>query len=333
MYTLGYRETFIASFESDYAMLDPLFEPIQAAPSGVVETRSMLIADKDYYSSRFYREWAKPQGLGDSIHINVLQTDECFAWWGSHRHEVAPRYQERDIGLLASLAPDLCRAVKICAAFKKRDLRVNALEASIDALASGVYLADRNHRVTYMNPSAERQIKAGRGVRIEGDRLIFIDPGARVTFEEALSEMMAVGGGASVAPKSFAVPDGSKLGLVGTVLPLGRRERQGLCGSAGAVAAIFVQDPVVGVTLPSEAFAKLYGLTDCERRVLLCLASSQCIKEIALVLGVSEPTVKTHLSHIFAKTGTSKQAELLQLFTSCAPPLDLALKPRAHAAE
>ena len=106
-----------------------------------------------------------------------------------------------------------------------------------------------------------------------------------------------------------------------------------MCGSAEAVAAIFVQDPVVGVTLPSEAFAKLYGLTDCERRVLVCLASSQCLKEIAFALGVSESTVKTHLSHIFGKTGSSKQTELLQLFMSCAPPLDLALKPRANAAE
>ena len=119
-FTLGYTDTFISSYQSEYAMLDPLFEPIRAAPPGVVETRSMLIDDQDYYSSRYYREWAKPQGLGDCILINILQTEECFAWWGCHRHEVAPRYQERDIGLLASFAPDLCRSVKICAAFKKQ---------------------------------------------------------------------------------------------------------------------------------------------------------------------------------------------------------------------
>lgn len=332
MFALGYMDKFISSYQSDYAILDPLFEPIRAAPPGVVETRSMLIDEQDYYSSQFYREWAKPQGLGDCILVKVLQTEEGLTWWGAHRHEVAPRYQERDIGILAGLAPDLCRAVKICAAFKMLDLRINALEVSIDALASSVYLADRNHRVTYMNSSAERQIKASRGVRIERGRLTFIDRAARAAFEEALSKMMTVSGGAGAAPRSFAVPDGTKLGLVATVLPLGGGGRECLCRPAEAVAAIFVQDPLVGVTLPSEAFAKLYGLTDCERRVLLCLASAQCIKEIAVALGVCEPTVKTHLSHIFAKTGSSKQGELLQLFTSYAPPLDLTMKPGVRPA-
>jgi len=38
-------------------------------------------------------------------------------------------------------------------------------------------------------------------------------------------------------------------------------------------------------------------------------------------LGIGETTAKTHLQHIFAKTATSKQTELMQLFIRSAPPV------------
>jgi DNA-binding CsgD family transcriptional regulator len=39
------------------------------------------------------------------------------------------------------------------------------------------------------------------------------------------------------------------------------------------------------------------------------------------MLGISEVTVRTHLQHIYAKTGTSKQTELLNLVRNAIPPL------------
>jgi DNA-binding NarL/FixJ family response regulator len=42
------------------------------------------------------------------------------------------------------------------------------------------------------------------------------------------------------------------------------------------------------------------------------------VKETAHALGIAETTVKSHLQHIYAKTGTSKGTELLHLFLSSA---------------
>ena len=58
-----------------------------------------------------------------------------------------------------------------------------------------------------------------------------------------------------------------------------------------------------------------------ELRVLLTLAQGLGGKEAADMLGVSEPTVRTHLQHIFAKTGTSRQTELLRLLHNATPPI------------
>ena len=87
------------------------------------------------------------------------------------------------------------------------------------------------------------------------------------------------------------------------------------------MAAIFMQDPIVMPPLAGEAFAELYGLTGSELRVLLAMAPGLCVKEAAESLGISENTAKTHLKHIYSKTGTSKQTELLRLFMSATPPV------------
>jgi DNA-binding NarL/FixJ family response regulator len=72
--------------------------------------------------------------------------------------------------------------------------------------------------------------------------------------------------------------------------------------------------------LPSavRGFAELYGLTKCELRVLLAMVPGLSVKETAHALGIAETTAKSHLQHIFAKTGTSKGTELLHLFLNSA---------------
>jgi DNA-binding CsgD family transcriptional regulator len=48
------------------------------------------------------------------------------------------------------------------------------------------------------------------------------------------------------------------------------------------------------------------------------------VKNVAKILGIGETTVKTHLKHIYSKTYTSKQTELMHLFMSYTPPVKAA---------
>ena len=61
--------------------------------------------------------------------------------------------------------------------------------------------------------------------------------------------------------------------------------------------------PVVGA-LPD-------GLTDREAEVLGLIASGMSNREVAAQLVVSEATVKTHVNHIFAKTGSRDRAQAI----------------------
>ena len=172
-----------------------------------------------------------------------------------------------------------------------------------------------------MNRAAERQVQASNALRIENNRLAPIDRWARVALATAIDQAIADEAEMPESGFTFALPGGERAGLVATILPLARGERQNLCGAFGATVAIFVQDPIMVPPFPGEAFAKLYGLTGSELRVLLAVAPGLSVKVAAEILGISDTTAKTHLQHIYAKTNTSKQTELMHLFMSSTPPV------------
>lgn len=86
-------------------------------------------------------------------------------------------------------------------------------------------------------------------------------------------------------------------------------------------AAVIVQDPGETAPMPAEALAELYGLTLAESRVLEHIGQGETPQEAAERLGISLTTVKTHLQRIFAKTETTRQADLVRLVTRATPPV------------
>jgi len=218
-------------------------------------------------------------------------------------------------------------AVAISDALNLTTIHSEALEATLNALTSGVYLADRDGRIVYMNRAAERQVSTSNVIRIANGRLAPINRRASLTLTRAIDE--AIGDQADLPTSGFtiALPGEDNAGLIATILPLARGKRQSICGAVSGMVAIFVQDPIVMPPLAGEAFAELYGLTRSELRVLLAMTPGLCVKEAAETLGIGGNTAKTHLQHIHSKTGTSKQTELMRLFMSAIPPVNAGQQP------
>ena len=76
---------------------------------------------------------------------------------------------------------------------------------------------------------------------------------------------------------------------------------------------MFVRKAALDLPSPPVAIAQAFSLTPAELRVLFSVVEIDGIAEVADVLGISEATVKTHLHHVFGKTGTGRQADLVKL--------------------
>jgi DNA-binding CsgD family transcriptional regulator len=100
---------------------------------------------------------------------------------------------------------------------------------------------------------------------------------------------------------------------VAHVLPLtsGARRKAGI--SYCAAATVFVHKAALDLPSPPEAIVQEYKLTPSELRVLFAIVEVGGVPEVADALGISETTARTHLKHLFEKTGASRQVDLVKL--------------------
>jgi DNA-binding CsgD family transcriptional regulator/PAS domain-containing protein len=292
-------------------------------PLGQVYTLSMLADLDEFRKSRFYDEWIKANRFGDLIGINTLRSGRRIAGLVANRKDWQPPYGEREIQLVRLLAPHACRTFAISDALDLKTISSHMLEATLDSFATGVYLIDHEGRVVYMNRAADQQVRAGKALRVVNNRLSPVSHDMHALMSHAIDEAISNEAATPSGGVSLALPDSTKGGFVATILPLNRGPRRNIFGPLAGAVAIFVQDAAGAPLYPGEAFAKLYGLTRAELRVLLAMAPGLAVKEAAAMLGIGEVTARTHLQHIFVKTGTSKQTELLQLLRNATPPVKM----------
>lgn len=67
------------------------------------------------------------------------------------------------------------------------------------------------------------------------------------------------------------------------------------------------------LAVSTSDFASSFGMTPTEARVASLLTQGRALQQIAKELGISRTTVAFHMRHIFQKTRTNRQAELVAL--------------------
>jgi len=87
-------------------------------------------------------------------------------------------------------------------------------------------------------------------------------------------------------------------------------------GSPPIAALVFISDPAKVPLSRSSVLRTLYGLTPAEGRVADMLLQGTEIPEAAARLGITLETCRLHVKRILAKTGASRQAELVRLMVS-----------------
>jgi DNA-binding CsgD family transcriptional regulator len=194
-----------------------------------------------------------------------------------------------------------------------------ALADALDGITAAFFLVDSTRRPVHANASGRAMLARGDVVRTIGDRLTPCNDRARKAFTRIFSCAQNGGTGLKFAAVPMPTPDDEL--WMAHVLPLasGSRRQAGY----SAVAAVFVRRAVLDLATPLATLAETYQLTPGEARVLGAIVEAGGVPEAARVLGVSETTVKTHLCHVFDKTGTKRQAELVKLVAGFASPLGM----------
>jgi len=143
-----------------------------------------------------------------------------------------------------------------------------------------------------MNPSASRMLKSGGEVTSVGGRLFL---GGKQPTERFRAFLADLGDG----PSAYAVDGGDNEHVVLRVETV---------PDAGLV-AIQTFPTAVRDTLWADT-GPIFGLTRAEERLLKKLMGGANAEELAITLGISIETVRTHLKRAYAKIGVANREQL-----------------------
>ncbi|MNZ87100.1 Bacterial regulatory protein, luxR family [compost metagenome] len=83
-------------------------------------------------------------------------------------------------------------------------------------------------------------------------------------------------------------------------------------GARRPAVAVFIRDPADSPQASRALLRSLFQLTRTETEVAMLMMDGQTLDETAETLGVSRNTVRAHLRGVFAKTGATRQAQLVK---------------------
>jgi hypothetical protein len=265
-------------------------ERMSAFPLGEPLVLSRIRPRAEWADNRFFREWARPQGIHDTLAVALTRDGAMVSSLGMGRHDDAGEIGEREMDAVRLLSPHVRRAVTISNLLDVKTLAADTFRATLDGLKGGVVLADERLHVLHANAVGQALLDSGDPL---GER-----NGALTTRQQpVLSALrrafdLALGDEAGLGRRGCGIPAPTRTGspCVLHVLPLaGGKLRPGLMHNA--VAAIFVSHSQAATVVPAGAIAELFDLTPAEERVFSLIAAGRTTGLVADSMGIGGATV------------------------------------------
>jgi DNA-binding CsgD family transcriptional regulator len=317
----GFDPEFVHSYCDGYFRMDPANGSHFLAPVGQPIATATVMPYAEFLKTRYYREWKKPQHLVDCLNVVLDRSEAGIVLFGVSRHADSGVADEAARHRMCLVAPHIRRAVLIARQLDRRASEAEVLADSLDSIGAGIFLLGRHGHLIHANAAGNRLLEAEDCLTTVCGRLTPNDLQA----DCILQRFFAGAGDGELAlginnfAMSFIARDGTRYMAHGLPLTAGTRRNVGK--AFAATAALIVHRASMSKPSVPEVIAEAYRLTPTELRVLLAIVEVGGAPEVADALGVSAETVKKHLAHVYDKTGTRRQADLVKLAAGFSNPL------------
>lgn len=312
----GLNKASVESYNQRFHEQNPWFHHGPIMTLGDVTTGDRLIPEGVYLGSDFYNEWMKPQNLFHVVRGVIYRNEAEIIYVAVQRPREAGKFNDREVQQFQGLIPHLQRAITDFELLSRlRTVGQGAL-AALDVVPLGIAIFDADGRPILVNQTGREILNEGDGLRLRLTGVQAVDPGENARLRAALDSAVDVAKRAGEhAFETLAVsrPSGRRpISVSICPLPLNDPIFQ---HDRPAVIVVF-NDTERQTETDKETLRQFYGLTPAEARLAQCLVKGQRLDEAAAALHITSGTARTHLKHIFSKTETTRQAELVSLMLS-----------------
>lgn len=298
-----------ASYQEEFFSLDPFVN----LPLDKVVALEDVLSDKELEESDYYRHYLQPVGLFHILGVDTAEPGGMLARLRFSRRSDEPRFNAEERRLLEHIAPHLRRAIQIYATISRRTSERDIYAGAVSQLAVASIILDEQARVLSANPVAQVLLEQGDGLSLKGQWLHIEGRDINKELQQAVANIIrAQHQGEPSVVRALRVPRSSgrsDLGLVVRPVPVSKWSE----GQSSPSAAIFISDPDLHESASRQTLAELFELTPAEANLAILLARGLSLAEVSDTQNVSQHTARAQLKSIFAKTGVSRQAELVRL--------------------
>jgi DNA-binding CsgD family transcriptional regulator/PAS domain-containing protein len=302
----------LASWQKYWAF--PVLARASLRPTGEIYTLDSLMPREEFVATRFFNEFWRPAQLGlSAAGANLLVEDQFSALIFFSNAPDKKLLTTQQMHIFEVVLQHLSRAVRISRRLGELELEQVATMERLESLQEGALLVDASGRVVWANAAAEAMLDDADGIFLDNGRLAAGSEILQRLITSCARISLLLGGPSG----EFKIPrkhPGSPLHV--TVTPLRSKTQIAdfpWIGVGTPVAIVTTRDPDVDRRRREINLRRRFGLTAAESGLATEILRGDGRIAAATRRGISDATARAHLSSIFEKTGTHRQAELIRL--------------------
>ena len=312
----GYRHReFEREYFEVYRHLDERVPRLRRMPDSQLFHFSDLFTEEERKTSLLYNDFSPRVLAQNSINLRMDGTKGSGIFWSINDPVGSGDWSSARLDLIRRLLPHIRHYVSVRQALAGAGALGVSLTELLDTTGAGIIQLDPRGRILEVNDRARDLLRTGDGLFDERGFLFARTQEDNARLQELLAQALPSFGAQGVGGSTM-VRRKSALPLVLHVNPVARQEMDSRPWPVAAL--VLVVDPASRTRIDPDMVSDALCLTGMESRVAVLLAEGMSVREIATAMDRKESTIRTHVKHIFAKHGLSRQAELVRLVLSLA---------------
>ena len=299
-----------------YHPIDERVPRVRQLPDGQLVPIKDLYTAEELKTSRAYNEALLRGQYQQGLNVRLNGPDRSHMTWALGDPVASDGWGSSQIAMVRRLTPHIRQFIRVRQALVRAQARDTTVTALLDNPRIGVVHLDRRGRILAANDRARGLLRHGEELSDADGVLQARAPDDQGRLARLVAEALPTSG---AVPVSGSMQLGRVSGLppfVVHIKPVGVPQPD--YGARPVAALVLIVEPGRHPRLDSALVARTLRLTPAESQVAALLADGKTVRDIALATGRRESTIRSHVKHMFAKHGLSRQADLVRLVLSLA---------------
>lgn len=278
--------------------------------------REVYMSDEDFRKTEIYRDSFAPAGVFHLEYRVFRAYRETCRGLLLSRPEGQNNFDSAEMRALTFLIDYLEKAFQVYVNLIEAKRESHLMSQAFDCVSYSVLVVDQNEKLVFANRSGKEIISNANGFHTDRfGKLHASTAEDSKHFREVLEKIFDSTTVPETAGAVMRVSRGSGHRPLEVLITPCDENNSGDSYSE-PLAIIFVSDPEQQYETTNSVLTDIYGLTVAEARIAGFLANGMSLDNICEELDIRQNTVRTHLKHIFSKTETNRQADLIKLIVN-----------------